>query len=836
MAMEIFRLVGSVFVDTDEADKSLKKTDKDAGSLGKTLVNGAKAIGKFALGVGAAAAAGAGALVALTESTREYRTEQGKLTTAFETNGFEAERARETYEELNGVLGDSGQAVEASNHLAKLCTTAGELAEWTTICTGVYATFGDSLPIEGLTEAANETAKVGQLTGSLADALNWAGVNEDAFQASLDACSTEQERQALITETLNGLYTEAADKYREVNGEIIEANKAQDRLNNAMAQVGAAVEPVVTKFKNMGAALLERLLPSIVAVAEGFVRGVDDVIAALQDAAKWVKDNQDKIIEWTGYIVAAGVGVGTFLLYMNWGSIMTAASSALHLVTGAIRKLNAAIAANPIGLILSLISALIAYLGYLYATNEDFRAFVDEMLGALWAKLKDVIAWIDKHIMPVVDEIIAWLSDTLGAFWEWLTSSFQSTGESVGGIWEAIKGFFQSAWDFIVDIWEACQPFFQSVWDGVILPVWGLIQEIIGAFQMAWDVIKLVWDYVEPYFSAIWEGIRAAVSILWTWISTGFKNAWEVIKLVWNVVVSYFAVVWEGIKAVFSVVVTYLGGLFRTAWEVIKAVWDVVISYFTLIWAGIKAVFAVVKGVLSGDFSDAWDAIKNVWEKTKDFFASIWNGIKNVFGSAGRWFGDTFKAAWEAIKKVFSAWGSFFSGLWDKIANTFSKIGTNIGNAISSSVKAGLNGVISAIEGVINTGVNMINGAINLINNIPGVNIGKLSKLRLPRLERGGVLEKGQVGLLEGNGAEAVVPLHQNRKWISAVAEDMDQAVGGSSSRVEAVLLDILAILEDMAEAGTGLDRSTMIRVLVDTLAKPMDKKLGQLQVAKGRA
>ena len=833
MALEIFRLVGSVFVDTDEADKSLKKTDKEAAGLGKTLVNGVKAVGKFALGIGAAAAAGAGALVALTESTREYRTEQGKLTAAFETNGFEAERARETYEELNGVLGDSGQAVEASNHLAKLCTTAGELADWTNICTGVYATFGDSLPIENLTEAANETAKVGKLTGGLADALNWAGVNEEQFQASLDACSTEQERQALITETLNGLYSEAADKYREVNGEVIAANKAQDRLNNAMAKVGAAVEPVVTKFKNMGATLLEYLLPSIVSAAEGFVGGIDDVIEALQDAAKWVKDNQDKIIEWTGYIVAAGVGVGTFLLYLNWGSIMTAASAALHLVTGAIKKMNAAMAANPIGLVISIIAALIAYLGYLYATNEDFRAFVDQMLTVIWAKLQDVIAWIQKNIMPVIDTIISWLSDTIGTFWEWLTSSFQSTGDSVGGIWETIKGYFRAAWDYIVGIWEACQPFFQGIWDGVILPVWGLIQEMIGAFQMAWDVIKLVWDYVEPYFSAVWEGIKTTVYILWTMLSTGFKNAWEMIKLVWAIAVSYFAVVWEGIKAVFSVVVTILGGFFRTAWEVIKAVWDVVISYFTLVWAGIKAVFAVVKGVLSGDFSDAWEAIKNVWEKAKDFFSSVWNGIKNVFGSVGRWFGDTFKAAWEAIKKVFSAWGSFFGGLWDKIANTFSKIGTNIGDAISKSVKAGLNGVISAIEGVINTGVNLINGAINLINEIPGVNIGKISKLNLPRLERGGVLEKGQVGLLEGNGAEAVVPLHQNRKWVSAVAQDMDAAMGGTSgSQVVAVLLDILAALEEITGMGIYLDTNA----LVGGLAKPMDKKLGQLQAAKARA
>jgi hypothetical protein len=106
----------------------------------------------------------------------------------------------------------------------------------------------------------------------------------------------------------------------------------------------------------------------------------------------------------------------------------------------------------------------------------------------------------------------------------------------------------------------------------------------------------------------------------------------------------------------------------------------------------------------------------------------------------------------------------------------------------------------------------------------------------IPELEEGAVLERGQVGYLEGNGAEAVVPLHQNKKWTKAVAEDMDSAMGGSSSQVAALLRDILEILEAMADAGTGLDQSALIRALVALLAKPMDKKLGQLQAAKARA
>lgn len=93
------------------------------------------------------------------------------------------------------------------------------------------------MPIEGLTEAANETAKTGALTGVLADALNWAGVNEDEFQSSLDKCNTEQERQALITETLNGLYDDAAEKYRTNAEDVIEANRANQRFQDTLATI-----------------------------------------------------------------------------------------------------------------------------------------------------------------------------------------------------------------------------------------------------------------------------------------------------------------------------------------------------------------------------------------------------------------------------------------------------------------------------------------------------------------------------------------------------------------------------------------------------------------------
>ena len=181
-------------------------------------------------------------------------------------------------------------------------------------------------------------------------------------------------------------------------------------------------------------------------------------------------------------------------------------------------------------------------------------------------------------------------------------------------------------------------------------------------------------------------------------------------------------------------------------------------------------------------FTSGWELIKTVWNAAPDWFKAKWEQIKNAFAEVKAWFANIFGQAWEAIKEKFSGWAAFWQGLWNKIKSTFSKLGTSISNAISGSVKSGLNSVINLIENTINRAIGIINGAIGLINKLPGVSVGKVGNVHLPRLARGGVLRQGQVGLLEGSGAEAVVPLSENKQWIHAVAQDMAREFGGGSA------------------------------------------------------
>ena len=621
--MELFKLLGTIAIDNDEAIKSLDDTSKKAQDSSEETKGAFQKIGTvaggIAKGVVTVGAALGGAWIAAIEGSREYRTEMGKLETAFVTNGHSAEAAKQTYSDLNAVLGDSGQAVEASQHLAKLTDNEKDLQTWTNICTGVYATFGESLPIEGLTEAANETAKTGVLTGGLTDALNWAGIGEEKFQEKLDKCSNEQERQKLIMDTLNGTYSKASEQYKKTNEDVIASQKAQEKLTDAFAEVGRIGEPILTAIKDKVGDMALAAVPHL----ENFVEKVKDIIT-------WVKENNDTIDKWVAVIAGAGTAIGIFLLILNWGTIMSAAANAVNVVKTAIVGMNAVMMANPIALVVALLAGLVVAFIYLWNNVEGFRKF-----------------WIN-----------------------------------------------------------------------------------------AWNLIK------------------SAASKAKDAITKAFSN---------------------------------VGSWFKEK------------------------------------FSQIQKAGQNAMDKVKGFFTSAKTKITSTFSNIGSWFGDKFRSAWNGVKNAFSSWGSFFSGLWTKIKSKFGSIGTSLGKTMGDAVKSGLNKVLSAIEKTINKGIGLINSAIKLANKLPGISVGTVPKISLPRLAKGGVLEKGQVGILEGSGAEAVVPLENNRAWISKVAADLNELQHGNmrystNSNTEAVLERIASLLEDLTQMKICLDSGAMVGELVPAI------------------
>ena len=432
--MELFKILGTIAVDNAQANRALDETaGKAEGTGGKTksafekIGGAAKKIGTVAVTAGTALGT---AWVAAIEGTREYRTEMGKLDTAFVTNGHSSQAATKTYQDLQAVLGETDVSVEAANHLAVMTDNEKDLQTWTDICTGVFATFGDSLPIEGLTEAANETAKVGEVTGPLADALNWAGISEDEFNDKLAACTTEQERQKLIMDTLNGTYKAASDQYQATNKDVMSANRAQEKLNGALAELGRAGEPILTAIKNAIADMVTAAVPKL-----------ESLIQKVKDAKKWMKDNKNTVDAWKAAIIAVTVSVGAFLLVLKWGTIMSAATKAVKATRAAILLFNAALRANPIGLVVSLIVGLVAAFIYLWNNNKDFRAF----WISLWDKLKSACGSAVKWIKGKFNDLkgaVKTVRDTFEGIRKAAAEKIDAARESVKKAVDKIKGLF----------------------------------------------------------------------------------------------------------------------------------------------------------------------------------------------------------------------------------------------------------------------------------------------------------------------------------------------------------------------------------------------------------
>lgn len=715
----------------EDVSDAANETKSKVSGLAKELGSGLKT-GLLSLGA-AAATAVAGFL-----ASQEFVEDMGKLETAFTTSGHSAETAKKSYEGMVGILGETDQSVEAVNHLAQLTKNQEELAQWTDIAAGVYATFGDSLPLEGLTEAANETAKVGQVTGPLADALNWAGVSEEKFNEQLAACNSEQERATLITQTLNGLYEKSGKKYQELNADLIASRQATSDFNTAMAEVGKVLMPINTAIKQFGADLLNSLVPVLKEAGEGLKGLANGIITGFG----WIIDNGPVIISTiagiaAGFMAFKIVGVITSLV-----GVFKSLFTTIQAGTGIMQALNIVMGANPIGLIVTLIAGLVTAFITLWNTSEEFRNF-----------------WI--------------------GLWEAIKTAAQTA-------WTAITGFFSNAWATIQGIWGAVSGFFTGVWDG-IKNVFANVGNWFGEkFTEANENAKLAWSTAKEWATETWGKIQQGFAKVGSWFGEKFTEAAKNRDKAWENTKEWASNTWAKITEVFSGIGSWFGQKFQEANQNAQLAWATVGEWASATWWKIQQGFANVATWFGEKFTEAAINRDKAWETTKEWASSTWAKITEVFSGVGSWFGQKFQEAWTNIQNVFSNFGSFFENLWNNIKNTFSTLGTALGDAIGGAVKSGINRVIDMIEKTVNQAINIINSAINMINSIPGVNVGNINRIRLPRLEKGGILKKGQIGLLEGSGAEAVVPLEKNKQWIRKVSDELKSQLLGVNGRLVA--------------------------------------------------
>lgn len=425
--LNLFDLFAKISLDTSEYDSGIKDVEKSGSGLASKLKSGLATAGKAAAaGLGAittAAGAAVGGLLALEASTEEYRAAMGRLNTAFETAGYGADTAQEAYRGFYGILGDTDTATEASQLLAQLADSAEDVSVWTNIAAGVNGTFGDSLPIEGLIEAANETANVGTVTGVLADALNWVGISEDEFNEKLAKCSSESERNQLIMETLAGQYDEAADAFYRNNEALVESRNAQVKMDAVLAQLGQTVS-------NIRSQLTAEFLPSIANVATAFNNMLNGVEGADQQFATAVQGLVNQGVSLLPQFLSFGAQILTSLLSGIVQSIPALVSAVPQIITeigSALTELLPQVLDMGVQLLDQLTSGIESGLPDMVSRIPEiitqFLNYITEQLPVILQKGVEILNSLVNGIINSIPQMVAALPQIISAFLNFIVSN-----------------------------------------------------------------------------------------------------------------------------------------------------------------------------------------------------------------------------------------------------------------------------------------------------------------------------------------------------------------------------------------------------------------------------
>ena len=586
--MTLFDLMVKISVDSDDFDDEVKDARKSADKLGDELGNDlTKATKDASDGLKDAAEAteemSSGFTVAkgvlsdlissgiqravdgvtnlassiwnLDGATEEYRKAQGRLNTAFETAGYSAETAQEAYNAFYGILGDTDTATEASQLLAQLADSAEDVSVWTNIAAGVSGTFGDSLPIEGLIEAANETANVGTVTGVLADALNWVGISEDEFNEKLAECSSESERNQLIMETLAAQYDEASDAFYRNNAALVESRNNQALLDESLSKIGQSISTVknsllnafapaisyastvisdfldnidveqvintaITFFMNLkntfidvftylstvfspAFTALKNLFDTIVLALQPIITGLQNYVlsgSAASDASNllntalttlssiittvanalssfvtWLTSGSAGAETFKAVVTAVGAALLTWKVISTITTLMSTLSTIVNTAKTAFAAFNVVLNANPIGIVITAISGLVAAFTYLWNNCEAFREFWIN----LWDNIKEVFGRVADYLSEKIENIKEWFSNA----WENIKNTFAGWGDFFSGLWDSLTNIFSNAFDWFKNIgsnivngikngisnaWNNLVSWFNGLWDNLV--------------------------------------------------------------------------------------------------------------------------------------------------------------------------------------------------------------------------------------------------------------------------------------------------------------------------------------------------------------------------------
>lgn len=584
---------------------------------------------------------------------------------------------------------------------------------------------------------------------------NSEGTVNDTFEGTQDA----SDKLKLALQNLKITVGDMVDKFLQKHGPAIESfinDKVLPTVESALEWIGNnganLVNSLVEKVKDAKSAfsrfweITQAVFSFLKGAATTAVNKIRKAFEKIQPIAegvfKWLVDHKTELLAVLGGIGAAFVAWNIVSLVsglMSFVAALKAMGAAAVVATAKQWLLNAAMMANPIGLVVAAIAGLVAAFVILWNKSEKFRNF--------WKNLmKNITEWGAK----------AW--DKIGEF-------FYKAGENIKKPFVKVGEWFSARWKDITSAFAKVGEFFKQ------------------KFEKAYTNVKTAFELIGGWFSDRYTDVKNAFSAVGSWFKERFEEAYTNVKTAFELIGSWFSDRYTDIKNAFKNVGEWFKEKFEEAYKNIKDIFTGIGTWFTDRYTDIQNALIGVSGWFKEQFETGYSNITDAFGNIGSWFGDRYSDIKNAFSGVGSWFKKTFGDAWDNVKKIFkvSTVKTWFSDVWVGIKSVFTGVSgwfEKIFNGVKGIIVAPLNAIIDGLNYVID-GLNSL--SIDIPSWVPwvggetwGVNISKLNHIALAK---GGVLKKGQVGLLEGNGAEAVVPLDQNKKWINATAKDMKNAL-----------------------------------------------------------
>lgn len=728
--------LGDAAEDAGDDTKDLGESARDSGD-GFSVLDGAVAtfIGNGLTALVSAIGDAISTFAELSESTQEYRENMSKLDTAASAAGMDAGSIADAYTDLYGVLGDETATTTTISNFAKLGVSMQDMDSLLDSATGIWAVYGDSIPLDGLAESVNETAKVGQITGTMADAINWASASndtwtnalsgnaaalsafqsgvsqgmsaEDAFNEALAACGDEQERQQLIISTLNGLYADSAETYRENNASIIDARQATLYYQDAVAGVGAAMEPLQTTMTRFKANLISGVSPALQELSDAFMDVVTGADGAEEGIASAVTGLVDTVSSMASDLLPQLLEMGTQIL----GGIMQGLAQSTPTLMATVSDM-----------ILQLIQAITAFLPQFAEAAvtiagsivTQLTAFVPQLLQAattLLMAIVDAVPMIVNTLVPMLPQLItAIVTALLGAVPQLLqaaTTLLMAIVNALPTLITALTAALPQILTAITDCLQASVPVLLQAAITLLMAIVDALPTIIDALVAAIPVI--ITTLVDFFTNNIDTILGAAIQLLMALVDAipeilvALGNALpQIISAILNAVVDAVPKLLKKSRELFGKIMEALGELLGKLPGKMLEVRDSIVN-------GIRNSLGSIGSAAADIVSAIWDHIKELpgmmLDVGRDLVEGLWKGISDMVG----WIGD----------KISGFGDSVLGGLKDffGIASPSKVMRDEVGKFLPAGIAIGIeDSTLSAVKSVRSMADKLRNTAVESLN------------------------------------------------------------------------------------------------------------------------